>query len=214
MAKDEKISVLLKLYESAMTQSNHEGDLIWQKFSAFIVTHGIFFALIGGIITSKTLDDPSIYIFILSLVGFLLSIFWLISTIRGFDALHYWQNTGIEIADNLYDYLRGNKHKELKNYYDRGWDFFKNDEEVKFDFGYKKPKLQLQLKRTNFTRFIYKIFNVNTEWTAYISILLILLLYVIVLIIFLRNIVSINRYHPINNLRLPQQRQFYKNYYK
>ena len=212
MAKETQ--TLISLYESAMTQSNHEGDLIWQRFSGFIVTHGIFFALIGGIITSNTLNNPQIYIGILSVVGFLLSIFWLISTVRGFDALHYWQYSGIEIADNLYDYLNGNKRKKLKNYFNRGWDFFRNNEEVNFDFGYIKPKLQQKLKRTGFTCFVYKIFKISTEWTAYISILLVMLLYVLVPVIFLKNIQTNNKRQPTSNIHFPQKRQIFNYYHK
>lgn len=92
---------LISLYDSAISQSNHEGDLIWQKFNGFIVTHAIFFALISGIITTENLNYQNIYLIILSVAGFFLGLLWLISTIRGYEALHYWQNSAIEIACRL-----------------------------------------------------------------------------------------------------------------
>lgn len=174
--KQDKVNFdkLISLYESAISQSNHEGDLIWQKFNAFIVTHGIFFALLGGIITTNAdnLHNKTFFILGISIVGLFLSSMWLVSTIRGYDTLEYWKYTGIEIANKIFQKVG------LNNYYKRGNDYFMSYDQVHFDFGYKKPKLQ----RNCLSR---KLKIINTRRTAYFSILTIIVVYFVLLTIML-----------------------------
>lgn len=194
-------SVLISLYESAMIQSHHEGDLIWSKFSGFIVTNTIFFGIIGQIITSKTLNNPNQYVVVLSSVGFLLSFFWLISTKRGYETLYYWQYTGIEIASKIFNSLKKSK---LENYYKNGKSFFVDSKEVSFDFDYDKKKLSRSILTSIYLKIKDKKYFINTEWTAYLSILLIMLLYVIVFILSLNGREFSSQYSIYNKTHFPQ----------
>lgn len=169
-----KNDYLLSLYQSAINQSNHEGDLIWQKFNAFIVTHGILFALMGGVITTNGDLNKNILVLSISAVGFLLCLLWLISTIRGYETLEYWKSTGIELASKIF------KNSGLLNYYERGYEYFMDYDQVSFDYGYKKSKLQRNCL-SKMLKFI------NTRRTAYFSIGIIIIVYIATFSLILKN---------------------------
>lgn len=165
--KNNGISDLHLLYQSAINLSNHEGDLIWSRFSAFIVIHTIFFALIGFLLES-TSKNRELFVLTISVAGFILVCLWLLSTIRGFKAIDYWNYCAREIEERLLG-----KDATI-NLFIRGEKYFKLNREVRFNFG--KEEEGTFLQRGCFTRCI----PLSTKWTAYLSIGLILVLYLII----------------------------------
>lgn len=205
---DNEISALVSLYETAIAQSNHEGDLIWQKFNGFIVTHSIFFFIIGQIITSDKLVNQHYYLFVLSIAGLILSFLWLISTARGYDALDYWQYSAIEIANKMFS----PKKNKFKNYYEQGYKFFQKYEQASFNFGYEvNGEKEVKLPRSCLTC-LFKL--INTKLTAYLSIGLIMLIYFIVFVVSISGIQLNKKQRYEENTYFPQKRHiFFNNYH-
>lgn len=187
------LSVLISMYESAISQSNHEGDLIWQKFNGFIVAHSILLAITGQIITSDKLINAHTYLFLISITGLLLGLFWLISTIRGYDALHYWQYSAIEIANKIF------KENKQKNYYESGKSYFKDNQPVPFNFDYEDETIYKQ--KSCFVKCIPIIKQINTEWTAYLSIIIIMILYGIVFFLSINKVELTSKNRIENNIQ-------------
>lgn len=96
--KNQKLSNLTLLFQSAITLSNHEGDLIWSRFSAFIVANTIIFTLIGVILETSSRNIP---IWAISIIGFIVTFLWLLSTARGFEAIEYWNHSAREIEEEI-----------------------------------------------------------------------------------------------------------------
>lgn len=179
--KNDELKILMDMFQSANSLSNHEGDLIWSRFNAFILVHTIFL----GIIIAQILNSDLItfqfrteYLRLISLVGFILTFLWLISTKRGYEAIEYWNSSAREIEEKI------SKKFKMINLLTRGEEYFIKNREVTFDYGDKKIKY---LQRSCFTR----IFKFDTEWTAYTSIVLILLMYGLVFVLSFKGIFDI-----------------------
>lgn len=64
---DNKTSVLISMYESAINLSNHEGDLVWSRFNAFMLANSIFIAFVSNTLITNL--KYHLYIIYLSLIG-------------------------------------------------------------------------------------------------------------------------------------------------
>lgn len=167
--KNNTLDVILAKYQIAMNHRTHEGDLIWQRFSSFIVGHAILFALIGQFLTSDSLTNNYVYVRLVSGAGLILSLLWLLSTIRGFETLKYWTLCLREIEEKI------PKQQYDVNLYLRGEKYFLNYETVRFNFGTSESK---SIQRS----FISRKVDINTKWTAYFSIGLISIAYLFIII--------------------------------
>lgn len=158
------------LYSSAINLMNHEGDLVWSRFNVFILANTILFILIGELL--KT-NNKQMSILVVSFVGLILTFLWLISTVRGFEAIEYWNCSIREIEEAI------SGKDAVINLFIRGEKYFKLNQQVKFKFNFANGKEAL-CKRGCFTRCI----PINVTWTAYLSIGLILLLYIGVIVLY------------------------------
>ncbi|MEX2007460.1 MAG: hypothetical protein WD992_01690 [Candidatus Levyibacteriota bacterium] len=155
------------LYQSAIALKIYEGTLIWSRFSAFMVVNTIIFTLIGLL-----LNNPwSIYIPIASIVGIVLTFLWFLSTKRGFEAIDYWTHSIGEIEGKILE------NEKIPSPYIRGEEYFKQNREVEFIFSGSKSSKVLQ--RGCFTR---SLSFLNTRMTAYITILLIIVIYILIIV--------------------------------
>lgn len=161
-----KFDKLCLLFQSVIALSNHEGDLVWSRFSAFIVTHAILFAFIGVLLDVENRNIP---IWSVATVGLIITFLWLLSTKRGFEAIEYWNYCAREIEESILDQEKKGGN-DILNLYIRGEKYFKLNQQVRFSFGDRKEKL---LQRGCLTRCI----PLHTRWTAYLSIGLILFSY-------------------------------------
>jgi hypothetical protein len=64
-----------KRYEIAILQVRYEGQLLWQRFGAFFIPHGIFLGFLLGEAFDPTL--PRSGVFLTSLIGIILCVPWL-----------------------------------------------------------------------------------------------------------------------------------------
>lgn len=168
--KEDGLQAHVTLYETLLSQKTHEGDLVWSRFSGFVVTHSIFFAVIGQILIADPNNVPvkeSLLISI-SILGLLLSILWLISTIRGFESVTFWTLSAVELSFKIQ-----NEHG-IDSVFRRGKKYFLEDGEVEFSVGEEKPR---RAQRSPLTQQII----INTRWTAYLSISFLLLSYIVIL---------------------------------
>jgi hypothetical protein len=71
------------VYQAAMAAYTYEGAQIWSRFNAMLVAHSILLA-----VTGQLLLDPTNRYYVLAIaltaVGFLMSLLWLVITVRGF----------------------------------------------------------------------------------------------------------------------------------
>lgn len=163
-----KYQKLSLLYESAISLKSHEGSLIWSRFSAFMIVNTLVFAMIGLLLE----NNKTIYIPIISIIGLILTSLWFLSTMRGFEAIEYWNSSIREIEERM---LEG---EVIPSLYIRGERYFKQNREVEFTFD--DPKNPYILQRGCLTR----CFHLNTRGTAYISIILILFMYLVILALY------------------------------
>ena len=90
MNESNYLEELVSMFHSVIALKTHEGDLVWSRFNSFVVTHTIFFIIIGQIlVVHPKLSYQNNAIVTISFVGILLSVFWLISTIRGFESVEF-----------------------------------------------------------------------------------------------------------------------------
>lgn len=162
---------ILATFQTALSLKCHEGDLVWSRFNGFVPAHAIFFAVIGQILLTKSAEfqykSESLIIF--SIIGLLLGILWLISTVRGFESVEYWNLVAVELAYKM------EKIYGIQSIFDRGYNYFKKDLCVSFDIGLGEVT---HIRRSSFTR-IMKV--INTRWTAYLSIVSILVIYIFII---------------------------------
>lgn len=158
---NQDLQAYLDIYQSYINYKIHEGELVWSRFSGFVVAHSVFYAIIGQIITSS-LPNKSPYLILASTLGLILGGLWYISTIRGFESVEFWSNASVEYANYIY------KNFGIPNLFERGEKYFKKDEQVQFQLGHNKITIQ----RSWITRW-----SVSTRGTAYLSILFFLLSY-------------------------------------
>lgn len=163
-----KKSDLNLLYRSAINLMNHEGDLIWSRFNVFILANTVLFLLLGELIR---IDNKHISILVVSVVGFILTFLWLISTARGFEAMEYWACSIRETEEAILG------KDPVISLFIRGEKYFKLNQQVSFKFTLANNKEAL-LQRGCFTRCI----PINTTWTAYLSMGLMLFLYIGVIV--------------------------------
>ena len=71
------------VYQAAVAAYTYEGTQIWSRFNAMLVAHSILLAING-----QLLLDPANRYYVLAIalaaVGFLMSLLWLVITMRGF----------------------------------------------------------------------------------------------------------------------------------
>ncbi|MBP6913382.1 MAG: hypothetical protein KBC00_02105 [Candidatus Levybacteria bacterium] len=108
-------------YEQAIQLKIYEGNLVWSRSQTMLVANTILLAAIGIFLGS---DRPNVYVLIpLSVIGFLLSIIWMETTIRGFAFNKFWSLS----ARNQEEKMSGVKVLT------QGANF-RNNKEVEFDF--------------------------------------------------------------------------------
>lgn len=166
----DKLQACLVVYKSYLDYKIHEGELVWSRFSGFVVMHSIFYAVIGQIIVTSPLLNKSYFLIIISILGLLLGGLWYLSTVRGFESVEFWSNAAMEYAN----YIR--KKFDIHHVFEKGEEYFKLDQEVEFQLGHYN---NLPMQRSKITRTV----PINTRGTAYISILLIQLSYFVLLFV-------------------------------
>jgi hypothetical protein len=150
-------------YSAAIQLLTYEGQVSWARFNSIVTAQSIFFATIGVLIKSE-LD---LIICALSLIGILISILWLVMTIRGFAMLKYY----ILCARELEEEIDPPKKDLYFNFFKRGNDF-RNNKIVAFKLLNSDSKYHV---RPDFGRII------DTNWAAYLIICLFIMLYIIIL---------------------------------
>lgn len=160
-------------YETSIQLMIYEGGLVWSRFNTMLTTHLVLFGIIGLILTSN--NEIHVYancvLLTLAIIGMILSFLWFIMTSRGFAYLQYVTLTAREYEDKF----ASEDLKTLK----RGYDFIR-DEEVTF----KLPEPLNKYQRPWYARSIRLIKNhrVNTEKSAYGTIIAIAALYVLLFV--------------------------------
>jgi hypothetical protein len=71
------------IYQTAITAWTYEGAQVWARFNTMLVVHGIFIVVIAQLFTSERPDARSVS-FLLAAIGLLVSLLWLMITVRGF----------------------------------------------------------------------------------------------------------------------------------
>ncbi len=165
--KVEDKDIVLEMYQTAHNLSNHEGDLIWSRFNAFIVVHTIFLIMFYQIFELKNFNFIPVTFKIISASGFLLTFLWLISTVRGYEALDFWNLSARELGDKI--------SKDI-NLLKKGEEYFDKKRQVSFEMYNGEVKY---IQKSCFTRLL----RVNTKWTAYFSITIFLLLYLLIFVL-------------------------------
>jgi len=154
MKKDEyKIA-----YEQAIQLKMYEGNLVWSRSQTMLVANTILLAAIGIFLDSA---EPNVYVLIpLSVIGFLLSLIWMTTTIRGFAFNKFWSFS----ARNQEEQMSG-----VKIFTDGAK--FRNNKEV--EFGFKDENdLPKRYKRPVWGRLL------ATEQCLYLLIILFMAVYI------------------------------------
>lgn len=84
-------------YQAAIALWTYEGNLVWSKFSAMLITHTIVFAVAAQAVLQDKLVFPQKLVIVI--VGFALCILWFLIMIRGFDQHDYWLLSARELEE-------------------------------------------------------------------------------------------------------------------
>jgi hypothetical protein len=72
------------VYQVAMATYAYEGAQVWTRFSAMLVAHSILIVVIGQLLTLDPTSPFRLFAKALAVAGFLVSLLWLMITVRGF----------------------------------------------------------------------------------------------------------------------------------
>lgn len=72
----------LELYQVAILQVRYEGQLLWQRFAAFLTPHTIFLAFVLHAFSNRQFPAFNLWIFLAGILGFVLCIPWLAVYVR------------------------------------------------------------------------------------------------------------------------------------
>lgn len=78
--REKKLHDLVKLYDLTLKRLIFEGNLLWQRFNAFLISHSIILGLIGLFIYRASEDNSDIIIYVivtvLSIMGLMMCFSW------------------------------------------------------------------------------------------------------------------------------------------
>ena len=98
----DKDDILALGYQSAISLWIFEGEVLWTRFSAMLMTHTVILGVIGLLFNDqRELTSNAPIFLVLSLVGFILSLFWFEMTSRGFSMMKYHTLAAREIEDKI-----------------------------------------------------------------------------------------------------------------
>jgi len=164
-----KSDQFISSYESAVQFKIHEGELVWSRFSGFMVAHTIFFLLIGQIIIERDLPiNRNMSLLLISIVGLILSFLWLLSTIRGFESVEFWSDASIELSNKQIN-------NPMAEVFKKGREYFKLNHGVYFDIGTGRKKY---IQRS----IVSQLIRINTRWISYLTIFIIFLCYLLIIV--------------------------------
>jgi hypothetical protein len=72
------------IYQVAMATYAYEGAQVWTRFSAMLVAHSILIVVIGQLLILEAASPLRLFATALTGAGFLVSLLWLMITVRGF----------------------------------------------------------------------------------------------------------------------------------
>ena len=100
-----------KLYEIAILQMRYEGQLLWQRFAAFLTPHTIFLAFLLHAVSSQHLPLSSPGIFWAAIVGIALCVPWFAVYVRSSAYYKFRIAQAREAEPQGWELLAGNAEK-------------------------------------------------------------------------------------------------------